>query len=76
VVAESPADARTLIEAALARLGRAFVRIDTSATSQLGEWLESIGLQQVGDATTMILGTQLPAAGPARTFAIANQSFG
>jgi predicted GNAT family N-acyltransferase len=76
VVAESPADARALIEAALAVLGRRFVRIDTSATSQLGEWLESIGLQQVGDATTMILGTQLPAAGPARTFAIANQSFG
>jgi predicted GNAT family N-acyltransferase len=76
VVAECPADARALIEAALARLTRAFVRIDTSATSQLGEWLEGIGLQQVGDATTMILGTQLPAAGPARTFAIANQSFG
>lgn len=76
VAAESPADARALIEAALARLGRRFVRIDTSATSQLGEWLEGIGLQRVGDATTMILGTQPPAAGPALTFAIANQSFG
>jgi len=76
VVAESPADARALIEAALARLGRVFVRIDTSATSQLGDWLEGIGLQQVSDATTMILGTQAPATGPARTFALANQSFG
>jgi predicted GNAT family N-acyltransferase len=76
VVAESPADARALIEAALAVLGRRFVRIDTSATSQLGEWLEGIGLQRVSDATTMILGTQPPTAGPARTFAIANQSFG
>jgi len=76
VVAESPVDARALIEAALARLGRVFVRIDTSATSQLGDWLEGIGLQQVSDATTMILGTQAPATGPARTFALANQSFG
>jgi hypothetical protein len=76
VVAESPADARALIEAALARLARAFVRIDTSATSQLGEWLEGIGLQQVSDATTMILGTPAPSTGPGRLFALANQSFG
>jgi GNAT superfamily N-acetyltransferase len=76
VVAESPTDARALIEAALAPLGSVFVRVDTSATSQLGEWLEGIGLQQVGDATTMILGTQTPSTGPARMFAHANQSFG
>lgn len=75
VVAESAADARALIEAALARLGRVFVRVDTSATSQLGGWLEGIGLQQVGDATTMVKGPQIPPAGPARTFALANQSF-
>jgi GNAT superfamily N-acetyltransferase len=76
VVADSQANARALIEAALARLGRAFVRIDTSATSQLGEWLEGIGLQQVSDATTMILGTPATSTGPARLFALANQSFG
>lgn len=76
VVADSPADARALIEAALAPLGRSFVRIDTSATSQLGEWLDGIGLQQVSDATTMILGTPAPSTGPARLFALANQSFG
>ena len=64
-----------LIEAALARLGRAFVRIDISASSQLGEWLDGIGLQQVGDATTMVLGTQITSTGPARMFALANQSF-
>jgi GNAT superfamily N-acetyltransferase len=75
VVAESAADARALIEAALARLGRVFVRVDTSATSQLGDWLEGIGLQRVGDATTMVLGTQIPSTGPARMFALANQSF-
>jgi len=76
VVAESPTDARTLIEAALARLGNVFVRVDTSAISHLGAWLEGIGLQQVGGATIMVLGTQRPSTGPARLFALANQSFG
>jgi GNAT superfamily N-acetyltransferase len=75
VVAESPSDARALIEAALARLGRVFVRVDTSATSQLGEWLDGIGLPRVDDATTMVLGTPIPSTGPARMFALANQSF-
>jgi GNAT superfamily N-acetyltransferase len=75
VVAESAADARALIDAALARLGQVFVRVDTSATSQLGDWLESIGLRQVGDATTMVKGPHIPPAGPARMFALANQSF-
>ena len=76
VVAESPTDARTLIEAALARLGNVFVRVDTSAISHLGAWLEGIGLPQVGGATIMVLGTQRPSTGPARLFALANQSFG
>ena len=75
VVAESAADARALIEAALARLGQVFVRVDTAATSQLGDWLESIGLRQVGDATTMVKGPHIPPVGPARMFALANQSF-
>ncbi|WP_439364806.1 GNAT family N-acetyltransferase [Bradyrhizobium sp. DASA03005] len=76
VVAESPTDARALIEFAIARLGPVFVRIDTPASSQLGEWLESIGLQQVSDATTMVLGTPAAWTGPARMFGLANQSFG
>jgi GNAT superfamily N-acetyltransferase len=76
VIAESPTDARALIGAALAPLGSVFVRIDTSASSQLGDWLGNIGLQKVSDATTMVLGTQMPWTGPARTFAVANQSFG
>jgi hypothetical protein len=75
VVAENLDDARALIEAALAPLGSTFVRIDTATTTQLGPWLESIGLRQVGDATTMVLGPRPPASGPARMFALANQSF-
>jgi hypothetical protein len=75
VIAGGTTDARALIEAALARLGRAFVRVDTSATSQLGSWLERISLRQVGDAITMVLGEPIPSAGPVRVFALANQSF-
>ncbi|MGY8676658.1 GNAT family N-acetyltransferase [Bradyrhizobium sp. UFLA05-153] len=76
VVAESPTDARALIEFTIVRLGPVFARIDTPASSQLGEWLESIGLQRVSDATTMVLGTPAPWTGPARMFGLANQSFG
>jgi GNAT superfamily N-acetyltransferase len=75
VVADSPADARALIEAAIERLGQTFVRVDTSASFQLGEWLERIGLHKVGEATTMVRGTPAPSARPARMFALASQSF-
>ena len=75
VVAESADEARALIEAALARLGPVFVRIDTSATSQLGDWLEHIGLPQVSDVATMVKGAQIPPPGPARMFALASHSF-
>ncbi|MDP9931984.1 GNAT family N-acetyltransferase [Variovorax paradoxus] len=75
VVAESAVDGRALIEASLACLGQVFVRVDTAASSQLGDWLESIGLRQVGDAITMVKGPHIPPAGPARMFALANQSF-
>jgi ribosomal protein S18 acetylase RimI-like enzyme len=75
VVAESRDDARALIEAALAPLGQTFVRIDTAASTQLGPWLEAIGLQQVDEVPTMVRGTQAPSIGPARMFALANQSF-
>jgi GNAT superfamily N-acetyltransferase len=75
VVADSVDDARALIEAALARLDGMFVRVDTSAASGLGGWLEHIGLPQVGDAITMVRGPRKPPTGPARMFALANQSF-
>jgi hypothetical protein len=56
-------------------LGSTFVRIDRAASTHLGPWLESIGLAQVGEATTMVLGPQKSATGPARMFALTNQSF-
>jgi GNAT superfamily N-acetyltransferase len=75
VAAESLDDARALIDAALAPLGSTFVRIDTASSTGLGPWLESIGLAQVSEATTMVRGPHTPASGPARMFALANQSF-
>lgn len=75
VVADGLDDARALIQAALEPLGSTFVRIDTATSTQLGPWLESIGLPQVGDGTTMVLGPRTPATEPARMFALAAQSF-
>lgn len=75
VVADSAADARLLVEAAIARLGRAFVRIDTPAGCGLGEWLEGLGLPRVGDAATMVRGPRHPPVGPAQAYALASQSF-
>ncbi len=74
VVAGSPDEARRLIEAALAPLDGRFVRIDAPDTAQLSPWLAGIGLPEVGDALTMVRGALTP-TGPARLFALANQSF-
>jgi ribosomal protein S18 acetylase RimI-like enzyme len=74
VVAGSPDEARRLIAAALARLDGQFVRIDVPNSVPLSPWLTEIGLPQVGDALTMVRGVLAP-TGPARLFALANQSF-
>lgn len=74
VVAGSPDEARRLIEAALAPLDGRFVRIDAPDATQLSPWFAGIGLPKVGSALTMVRGA-LPPTGPARLFALANQSF-
>ncbi|POR51469.1 GNAT family N-acetyltransferase [Bosea psychrotolerans] len=76
VIAENVGDARDLILAALVPLSGRFVRIDTSSTSGLGDWFVTLGLEQVGDALTMVRGDPAPLRGPAQRFALANQSFG
>lgn len=75
VVAHDLKDAKALIEAALANLGGTFVRVDTSTATQLGPWLEEVGLTYVGDNTTMVLGPQTSRSGQAQVFALAAQSF-
>lgn len=76
VIAESASDARELIAAALIPLAGQRVRIDTASTSGLGDWLGTLGLEQVSDALTMVRGSATPLPGPAQRFALANQSFG
>ncbi|KMO35521.1 GNAT family N-acetyltransferase [Methylobacterium aquaticum] len=74
VVAGSPDEAHRLIGAALAPLDGRFVRIDAPEAARLSPWLAEIGLPPVGGALTMVRGA-LPPTGPARLFALANQSF-
>jgi hypothetical protein len=74
--AESPEDARRLIEVHLATLQGEFVRIDVHAKDGLSDWLEQIGLRQVSHATAMVKGWLPEPDGSATMFALANQSFG
>lgn len=76
VIADDPADARALIEAALAPLAGRFARIDTASTTGLSDWLVTLGLERVNEALTMERGLSAPLPGPARRFALASQSFG
>ena len=76
VAAESAEDARLLILAQLSTLQGQFVRIDVYADHGLGDWLESLGLKRVSDATAMVRGRLPVSDGPARMYALANQSFG
>jgi hypothetical protein len=75
VAAESVQDAQILMLDHLSRLNGQFVRIDVHAEHRLGDWLEGLGLNRVGDATAMVKGQQPVSDGPARMYALANQSF-
>jgi N-acetylglutamate synthase-like GNAT family acetyltransferase len=74
--AESAQDAQLLILAQLAKLKGQFVRIDVYAEYGMSDWLESLGLDRVGSATAMVKGRRPVSDGPARMYALANQSFG
>jgi GNAT superfamily N-acetyltransferase len=74
--AESLDDAKRLILAQLSKLQGQFVRIDIYAEHGLRDWLESLGLGPVGHATAMVKGRRPVSDGPARMYALANQSFG
>jgi hypothetical protein len=74
--AESAQDAQLLILAQLSKLRGQFVRIDIYAEHGLGDWLERLGLERVGHAIAMVKGRRPVSDGPARMYALANQSFG
>jgi hypothetical protein len=76
VAAESVQDAQRLILAQLSKLQGQFVRIDVHAEHALGGWLERLGLERVSHATAMVKGRRPVSDGPARMYALANQSFG
>jgi GNAT superfamily N-acetyltransferase len=76
VAAESAEDARLLILAQLSKLHGQFVRLDVYAADGLGDWLENLGLKQTGCAAAMVKGQRPVSDGPARMYALANQSFG
>jgi GNAT superfamily N-acetyltransferase len=76
VAAESAEDAQRLILAQLSNLRGQFVRIDVYAEDGLSDWLEGFGLERVGGATAMVKGRRPVSDGPARMYALANQSFG
>ena len=76
VVATSVELACSLVEEAISRLPGSFVRVDTSADTGLGPWLEARGLPRVDTATAMVRGTLPQSQGPARVFALCSQSLG
>lgn len=76
VASESAEDAQQLILSHLSKLPGQFVRIDVYAEDGLGDWLPSVGLEQVSHATAMFRGELPVRDGAARMYALANQSFG
>jgi predicted N-acetyltransferase YhbS len=76
VVAESAEDAKKLILFLMAECTGAFVRVDTTAVSDLSPWLARHGLGHVGGGTAMQRGGQTSPSSHVKTFALANQAFG
>lgn len=75
VVAPDAQAARHLIAHWLAQREGQFVRIDFG-DDELGGWIESFGLPEVGGGVAMARGTPPAAAGPSRRFALINQALG
>lgn len=76
VIARDAQDAKALIATLAARCVGTFVRIDVTLASGLSPWLETIGLPQVGEVTTMALGSPPKLSSDATLFALSNQSLG
>lgn len=76
VVAGDEADARTLIAHWLPGRQGQFMRVDIPLGSDLGDWLVQCGLKPAGTVTAMLRGEAPVAPGPARIYALINQSLG
>ncbi|MEH3101035.1 GNAT family N-acetyltransferase [Sphingomonas adhaesiva] len=76
VVAPDVGGAKVLISHWLGSNAGAFCRMDVPETSGLAEWLEDLGLPQVGRVVTMVRGPA-PATDPAtRLFSLTTQALG
>ncbi len=76
VIAESAQQAQALISRLLAQSVGRFVRIDVTASSGLGPWLEQFGLADVGTVVQMSRGPAPQACGAVRQFAVITQALG
>lgn len=76
VVAPDTASAKALILHWLAVKQGSFCRIDITADSDLSNWLDSLGMPNVGSVRTMALGSAPVSASDAKIFAIAAQALG
>lgn len=76
IVAQAPEQARSLIAELLAQLPGAFVRLDITADSGLGEWLSGAGLPQVDSVAQMARGTPPQPVGGLQQFALVTQAIG
>ena len=76
VVAQNAGEATALIANAMSGLADRFVRVNISARSGLGDWLEKQGLAMVGTEEATVRG-MLPERSPqARIFALCSNSLG
>lgn len=76
VVAQSADEASALIADAMSVLVGQFVRVNTSARSGLGDWLEKHGLVNVGTEEAMVRGTLPETSSQAGIFALCSNSLG
>jgi ribosomal protein S18 acetylase RimI-like enzyme len=76
VVAPDLDGAKALIGYWCSRHSGRFLRVDVEAASGLPEWLESIGLERVGMATSMVRGTGLERGLAHGGWALVNQAMG
>ncbi|MCU5772546.1 GNAT family N-acetyltransferase [Erwiniaceae bacterium BAC15a-03b] len=75
VIARDLASAQLLVTHLLSGISGQFVRIDTDASSGLGDWLTAQGLAKVDAPTTMVKGTPWqPAAGAMQVFGLMTQA--
>jgi predicted N-acetyltransferase YhbS len=76
VVAGDVAGAKALIAYLSGMNAGRFTRVDVDLDSDLGDWLERLGLSRVGAPTAMLRGAPLAEAADTRLYAVVTQALG